>query len=69
MIEYSHNYLDTSGSLWQFKRDKVPNNNNANLTADNYKSFKYETALAVKTADAVNNKNSSVKNKATSRDR
>ena len=62
MIEYSHNYSDTSGSLWQFKRDEVSNNNNANLTADNSKSFKYKTALAGKTADAVNNKNSSVKN-------
>ena len=62
MIEYSHNYSDTSGSLWKFKRDEVPNNNNANLTADNYKSLKYKTALAVKTADAVNNNNSSAKN-------
>ena len=27
LIEYSNNYSDTSGSLWQFKRDKVPANN------------------------------------------
>ena len=24
LIEYSDNYSDTSGSLWQFKRDKQP---------------------------------------------
>ena len=27
LIEYSDNYSDTSGSVWQFKRDKVPSNN------------------------------------------
>ena len=26
LIEYSDNYSDTSGSLWQFKRDEVPTN-------------------------------------------
>ena len=61
LIEYSDNYSDTSGSLWQFKREEVANNN-ADLTADNSKSFKYKAALVVKTADAVNNTNSSVKN-------
>ena len=25
LIEYSENYSDTSGSLWQFERDEVPN--------------------------------------------
>ena len=33
LIEYSDNYSDTSGSLWQFKRHEVPNNN-ADLTID-----------------------------------
>ena len=33
LIEYSDNYSDTSGSLWQFKRDKVPAGN-ADLTID-----------------------------------
>ena len=42
LIEYSDNYSDTSGSLWQFKRDEVPANN-AGLTIDN--SFKYKAAL------------------------
>ena len=34
LIEYSDNYSDTSGHLWQLKRDVVPNNN-ADLTIDN----------------------------------
>ena len=59
-IEYSDNYSDTSGSLWQFKRDEVPANN-ADLSVDNSQSFKYKTALVEKMADAVNNTNSSVK--------
>ena len=61
MIEYSDNYSDTSGRLWQFKRDEVPNNND-NLTADNSQSFEYKAALVGKTAEAVNDTNSSVKN-------
>ena len=60
LIEYSDNYSDTSGSLWQFKRDEVPANN-ADLTINNSQSFKYKAALLGKTADAVNNTNSSVK--------
>ena len=34
LIQYSDNYSYTSGTLWQFKRDEVPNNN-ADLTIDN----------------------------------
>ena len=30
LIEYSENYSDTSGSLWQFKRDEQNMNNNGN---------------------------------------
>ena len=60
LIEYSDNYSDMSGSLWQFKRDEVPAGN-ADLTIDNSQSFKYKAALLGKTADAVNNTNSSVK--------
>ena len=62
LIEYSGNYLDTSGSLWQSKRDENPNNN-AYLTIDNSQSFKYKAALVDKTANAANNTNGSVKNK------
>ena len=60
MIEYSDNCSDTLGSLWQFKRDEVPADN-ADLTINNSQSFKYKAALLGKTADAVANTNSSVK--------
>ena len=60
LIKYSDNYSDTSGSLWQFKRDEVPAAN-VDLTINNSQSFKYKAALLGKTADAVNNTNSSVK--------
>ena len=43
LLEYSDNYADSSGSLWQFKRDEqnitnagVPNG----VTTDNSTSFK-----------------------------
>ena len=60
LIEYSGNYSDTSGSLRQFRKDKVPNNN-ADLPADNSQLFKYKESLVGKTADAVSNTISSVK--------
>ena len=50
LIEYSDNYSDTSGSLWQFKRDQQPLDNNGaftNLTAENSLSFKYKSILLV----------------------
>ena len=41
LIEYSENYSDTSGSLWQFTRDEIIDN--ANVTNDNNApSFKYK---------------------------
>ena len=44
LIEYSDNYSDTSGSLWDFKRDEIVNN--ANVTNDdNAPSFKYKASL------------------------
>ena len=39
LIEYSDNYSDTSGSLWDFKRDEI--DNNADVTNNNSSSFKY----------------------------
>ena len=60
LIEYSDNYSDTSGSLWQFKRDEVLAGN-VELTVDNSQSFKYKATLLGRTADAVNNTNISVK--------
>ena len=42
LIEYSDNYSDTSGSLWQFKRDETINN--ADVTKENNAPlFKYKT--------------------------
>ena len=44
LIEYSDNYSDTSGSLWNFKRDEI--DNNANVTNDNNTpSFKYKASV------------------------
>ena len=43
LVEYNHNYSDTSGFSWQFKRDEVENNANVN-TADS-SSFKYKSDL------------------------
>ena len=47
LIEYSDNYSDTSGNLWQFKRSEVDagNNNNADITTANSLSFKYKSGL------------------------
>ena len=44
LIEYSNNYSNTSGSLWQFKRDEQNMNkgNPANVTADDSSPFKYK---------------------------
>ena len=43
LIEYSDNYSDTSGSLWDFKRDEIANN--ANVTNDdNAPSLKYKAS-------------------------
>ena len=47
LIEYNNNYSDTSGSLWQFKRDEVPANN-GDLTNNNSQSFKCKAGLVGK---------------------
>ena len=60
LIEYSDNYSDTPGSLWQIKRDEVPASD-VDLSINNSQPFKYKAALLGKTADAVNNTDSSVK--------
>ena len=43
LIEYNDNYSDTSGNLWQFKRDEIVNN--ADVSNDNAPSFKYNSSL------------------------
>ena len=63
LIEYSENYADSSGSLYQFKRDESPTNdrNPLNVTLDNSTSFKYKASLSGKATDA-NGNNRSLKN-------
>ena len=48
LVEYSYNYSDTSGSLWQFKRDESPVTNAENpdnISVDNSISFKYKSSF------------------------
>ena len=45
LIEYCDNYSDSSGNLWQFKRDEITGN--INLTNNNFSSFKYKSNLLV----------------------
>ena len=48
LIEYSDNYSDTSGSLWQFKRDESPVTNAGNpdnVSTANSTSFKYKSSF------------------------
>ena len=55
LIEYSNNYSDASGSLWQFEKDESPTNNNGNSTVatDNPLSFKYKSSILGKAASAA----------------
>ena len=61
LIEYSDNYSDTSGSLWNFKRDEIINN--ADVTNnDNAPSFKYKANIIGDTVvDGANRKNEVIK--------
>ena len=52
LLEYSDNYQDSTGSLYQFKRDELPDNN-ANVNA-NTTSLKYK-------ANLIDNKDNNVK--------
>ena len=49
LIEYSDNYSDTSGSLWQFKRDEIERDNDLTVDAqhipNNLSSFKYKSSF------------------------
>ena len=44
LIGYSDNYLDTSGSLWQFKRDEQSMNSENPAIIDS-SSFKYKSSF------------------------
>ena len=58
LIEYSDNYADSSGSLYQFKKDESPMNdaeNPLNVALDNSAFFKYKSSFLGKTTDADGN--------------
>ena len=60
LTEHSDNYSDTSGGLWQFKRDEIIGN--INLANNDSSSFKYKSNLIGNTdADVANRKKESVK--------
>ena len=60
LIEYSNNYSDTSGRLWQFKRDEIATN--ANVCNANSSSFKYKSSLIGSlVADGAHGKKEKVK--------
>ena len=58
LLEYSDNYADTSGSLYQLKRDESPMDDAGNLinvAIDNSLYFKYKSSILGKTTDADGN--------------
>ena len=62
LIEYSDNYSDSSGSLYQFKIYESPMNdaeNPLNVALDNSKSFKHKASLLGKATGADRNDRSS----------
>ena len=60
LLEYSDNYSDTSGSLWNFKRDEIEGD--VGLTIDDASSFKYKVNLIGNTVtDGANRKKEIVK--------
>ena len=50
LLEYSDNYADSSGSLWQFKRHELNVAKNPDVTTANSLSFKYKSSLFEKPA-------------------
>ena len=58
LIEYSDNYVDSSGSIYQFKIDEPPMNDAKhplNVALDNSTSFEYKANLLGKATDANDN--------------
>ena len=59
LIEYNDNYSDTSGDLWQFKREESPVTNDENpdnVTTVNSTSFKYKSSFIVASIIAAGNR-------------
>ena len=66
LIEYSDKYADSSGSLYQFKRDESQLNdarNLLNVALDNSTYFEYKASLLGKATDADGNNRSLKKDK------
>ena len=64
LIEYSNNYSDNSGSLWQFKRDESPVTNDGNpdnVSTNNSTSFKYKSSTFKTLTDDDNGVTKNVK--------
>ena len=58
LLEYSDNYADSSGSLYQFKRNESPMNDAGNLNnvaLENSASFKYKASLLEKATNTDSN--------------
>ena len=58
LTEYSDNYSDTSGSLWQFTRDEsllTNGGNHDNVSVNNSTSSKYKSSLIVESTAVDNN--------------
>ena len=45
LIEYSSNYVDTTGSLWFYSKDEAANINADIANSNGFKSFKYKAKL------------------------
>ena len=63
ILEYSNNYADTTGSLYQYKRPKQnrgANNAVANLTVNGSSPFKYQSGLIQKQLTTDDNNSTSV---------
>ena len=58
MLEYSDNYADTTGSLYQYKRPE-PRDNNGNVAnlAPTLFAFKYQSELVQKLLATPNSEN------------
>ena len=70
LIKYSDNYSDTSGSLWNFKKDEQPIDNNGasiNLNAESSSSFKYKSNLIGDTNENGANRKKKCKNSCTTK--
>ena len=64
LIECSDSYADSSGSLYQFKRDESPMNDDRNLdnvALDNSAAFKYKASILGKATDADGGNDRSLK--------